>query len=607
MRFKTIKFNLLLLALLTFVLFPATEGFSQRGGGRRKPEKTFTIDFKDADIRDVLRAVGMEFGLNIVMDENVKGKVTVHFEKVPLIEGLRMLLESNGFTFEQTGEIYYVRKSDRDKIMNIQATPSRLTLDVKNKDIQEVLREISKQSGINIVTDPSVKGDISGLLHDVPMEQGLTSLLSSAGYMLRKKAGIYEVTKAMGEPGRRKGLAVNVETLGDSASGFEKVVTVDLNDADIGSVMQEVATQTGMNIVTYGEVKGLVNAKLDKMPLDDALSLIFQGTNYTYKKVDNVYLVGDKSLTSPAAQALITTKLIKLEHMKADLIPSLLPPTIPAGNIKVIKEQNAILVVGTDDLVQQTKDFLKEVDKVSPQIMIEALVVEISKRASREIGIQGGYGLGGDTLRTTFPQVQDYSRGKTLNDYWDRLADRMAIHTLGRLPPDFMVTLRALETAGKARVRAKPKIATLNGNQANIDVGFVRYYQTSQQTPQGTITQIHAIDAGIRLKIVPWASASGEITTEIQPEVSNLSGIGVGGLPEIAKRTASTTVRLMDGETILIGGLIQTSKAESREKIPLLGDIPFLGYLFSKTTNTNDESELLIYITPTILSSSEEK
>jgi type IV pilus assembly protein PilQ len=593
-----------LVSALSLCLTPGAN--AQRRPRARQIDKRFTIDFKEADIRDVLRAIGMEFGLNIVMEENVKGKVTVHFENVPLIEGLRMLLESSGFTFEQKGEIFYVRKSDKDRIMNVQASSSRLTLDIRNKDILDVLREISKQSGLNIVTDPSVKGEISGLLNDVPMEQGLTSLLSSAGFMLRKKTGIYEVTKALGEPGRRKGLAISVETFGDSIGGFQKVVSLDLSDADIGTVMQEIATQTGMNIVTYGDVKGLVNARLDKMLLDDALSLIFQGTNYTYRKDDNVYLVGDKSLTSPAAQALITTKMIKLEHIKADLIPGLLPPTIPAGNIKVIKEQNAILVVGTDDLVQQTKAFLKEVDKVSPQIMIEALVVEISKRASREIGVQGGY-LKRDTTRTTFPAVRDYASGKTINDYWDQLADRMEMHTLGRLPEDFMVQLKALETAGKAKVRARPKVATLNGNQANIDVGFVRYYQTSQQTPQGTITQIHAIDAGIRLKIVPWASGSGEITTEIQPEVSNLSGIGVGGLPEISQRKASTTVRLQDGETILIGGLIQTSKAESRDKIPLLGDIPFLGILFSKTTTTTDESELLIYITPTILSSSEEK
>lgn len=210
-----------------------------------------------------------------------------------------------------------------------------------------------------------------------------------------------------------------------------------------------------------------------------------------------------------------------------------------------------------------------------------------------------------DTSKTSyFPQFHDSYNGVKVHDALDEIASRLRLGTLGKLPADFMLTIEALETAGKAKVRARPRISTLNGNPANINVGWVRYYQTSSNTPQGTITQLHSIDAGITLDIVPWVAASGEITTEIRPTVSNLSGLSAG-LPIISRRTANTTVRLKDGETIVIGGLIQRSDSKSKTTVPFLGDIPFLGALFSHTSTEADESELVIYITPHIISDGE--
>lgn len=573
-------------------------------------QQRLTLDFKEADIRDILRAVGTQFKVNLVMDPNVAGNITIHLENVPLMDGLRTMLESNGFSMEQKGEILYVKKLDPGKYMNIRIESDRMWLDVRGRDIQEVIREISNQGKINIVADQSVRGDISGLLHNIPVETGLTSLLSANGYLLRRRAGIYEVTKAGGDPGRRKSMAVTVDRqeAGDSAAVPRLLATIDVNDADLGNLMQEISAQAGFNIVTYGDIRGSVNAKIEKMPLEDALKLVFQGTNYTYKRVEPIYglgkpifLVGDKNPSSVAAQALTKTELLRLNHIKADGIPALLPSSIGQTNIKVIKEQNALLMTGTEDQIQQLREFLGQIDIVSPQIMIECLVVELSKRSSLELGFKGGY-FKPDTTQMAFPRFTQHYSSTQLDDVLDEIAGRLRMGSLGKLPTDFILAIDALEVAGKAKVRARPRITTLNGNQANINVGWVRYYQTSSQTPQGTITQLHSIDAGITLEIVPWVAASGEITTEIRPTVSNLSGIGAGGLPEISRRTVNTTIRLRDGETIVIGGLIQRSSANSREKLPVLGDIPFLGVLFSKTSSTSDESELVIYITPHIIS-----
>jgi type IV pilus assembly protein PilQ len=551
-----------------------------------------TFDFKEADIRDVLRAIGVQLGVNVVVDKDVEGKITAHLEKIGLEQGLKAMLESYGFSLEKKEGYYLVKKVEKERKKEITATKERLTLDVKNIPVDELLREIASQSKINIIADQTVTGDISGILYDVPLEKGLSALLSANGFILKKSGGIYEVTKAGGQPGRRKGLSVSVSN--------EQLVSIDVSDADIGDILDEISNQAGLNIVRYGEVRGSINAKFERVALEDALALLFQGSNFTYRRINGIYLVGEKSLCSPAATALTTSKLIPLRYIKADLVPQFLPQGIPAENIKVVKEQNAILIFGTEDLIQRTENFIKTIDLATPQVLIEAMVVEYSKSASRLLGLRGSY-TRSDTINRVFPRLTLSTSGEDLNVIIDKIGEYFNVAKLGRVPEDFWLSIDALETKGKAKVKARPRIATLNGNEASIDVGWIRYYRTTTGTPEAPIYQLHSIDAGIRLKIIPWVSRSGEITTVIQTEVSNLKSLGPEGLPEIARRQISTTVNLKDGETIAIGGLIQTSNVESRESIPILGDIPIIGRLFSHTTKTQEETELVIYITPRVL------
>jgi type IV pilus assembly protein PilQ len=551
-----------------------------------------TFDFKEADVRDVLRAVGIQTGTNIVVDNSVEGKITVHLENVGLEQGIRMMLEANGFSLEKEEGYYLVKKLGKKQKKEITATKERITLDIQNLPIDELIREIANQSKINIIADQTVAGDVSGILYDVPLEKGLSTILSANGYMLKKVAGIYEVTKAAGTPGRRKGLSVTVDD--------DKSVSLNVSDADIGDVLDEISNQADLNVVSYGEVRGPVNAKMDDVPLEDALSLLFQGTNYTFRKDNDIYLVGEKALTSPAAAALTSSKLIHLRYIKADIVPQFLPKMIPAENVKVVKEQNAILIFGTEDLISLAENFIKIIDLPSPQVLIEAVVVEYSKSVSRDLGFRGLFAKS-DSVNKLFPEFSYAVSGKKMNEILDEIAEFFNLTNLGKIPANFWLMIDALESKGKAKVKARPRIATVNGNEASIDVGWVSYYRTTTGTVENPIYQLHSIDAGIKLKIIPWVSKSGEITTVIQTEVSNLKAIGPDGLPEIARRTANTTINLKDGETIAIGGLIQTSNVEVRESVPVLGSIPVVGTLFSHTTTANQETELVIYITPRII------
>jgi phosphoglycerate kinase len=179
------------------------------------------------------------------------------------------------------------------------------------------------------------------------------------------------------------------------------------------------------------------------------------------------------------------------------------------------------------------------------------------------------------------------------------------IDSTGSLSKRLLAKVVALIEEGKAEVKANPRLTVLNGYEALINVGKqLNYKITTEQGSAGSTyitTRIQTIHAGTTLKIVPWVGASGDITVDIHPEVSNVSGITADGLPEVSQRRVDTSIRVKDGQSISIGGLISSEELHNQTKIPLLGDLPLVGSLFSNKTKTTRDSELVIFITPHLL------
>jgi Type II secretory pathway, component PulD len=150
---------------------------------------------------------------------------------------------------------------------------------------------------------------------------------------------------------------------------------------------------------------------------------------------------------------------------------------------------------------------------------------------------------------------------------------------------------------------AQPSVVTLNGNKASINVNETQYFKVTTGNVLGSDYSIRfqPITFGIKLDITPWISQGGQITAEIAPEVSNSSGSNADGYPNVSTRTISTTVRLNDGETITLGGLIKNTESEGHDKIPILGDIPLLGALFRTNTKNHSKTNLVVYVTPHII------
>jgi general secretion pathway protein D len=173
-------------------------------------------------------------------------------------------------------------------------------------------------------------------------------------------------------------------------------------------------------------------------------------------------------------------------------------------------------------------------------------------------------------------------------------------------PVDFSATLEALAQDQRNRLLANPRIATLDGRSARIFIGDeINYVKLIQQTQQGANVQTDSVQAGIILQVLPRVHEDRSITLQIKPEVSVITGFlsvpGGGSLPQLARRNAETTIRLNNGETLIIGGLIRESDIKTIQKVPVLGDLPFFGYLFRKTNTQRDRSEIVITLTVRVL------
>jgi type IV pilus assembly protein PilQ len=288
--------------------------------------------------------------------------------------------------------------------------------------------------------------------------------------------------------------------------------------------------------------------------------------------------------------------------------------------VKPVKEQNGFVVIASNDVIEQMQEFLNEVDKPVAQVLIEALVVDFDLTHGSEFGIQAGITGKPDTTGiqrsgTYLPSIDLGAQGAWLDQ---KLQDAGTVNLfghdlnlarLGSLPTDFYLRIKALEQKGLANIKSRPLIATLNGQQASLSIGTTQYfllnttipYRDQNQTLFQQSQNFQTIEANVKLEITPYVGADSLITVEIKPDFQSPVGQFNSVVPPtINKRTMSSTLVIKDGETIVLGGLIEESETEQRTQVPLLGSIPILGNLFSSTSKSNRKSELLIYVTPHI-------
>ncbi|MBN1982588.1 MAG: type II secretion system protein GspD [Chitinivibrionales bacterium] len=575
-----------------------------------------SFDVKDTDISDVIRMISKGYNLNIILDREITGKVTLHLSDAPILEGLNTLAQSNGWELVKEGSVYRIRKPVAEKKSSIFYSQDKLTVDVSNVDVMEFIKELSAKSAISIVADTKINGKISGKLYHVSLEDGLKALLQANGFKVTKIKNIYRVSQAdvsgpsstsTGFPGARQSSKSGSPDF--SVECTDGLLSMNVTNAQLDDIINAISEQSDVEIIIYGKLTGdAINAKLNKVPLIQGLALLLSGSRFTFVQKNKVILIGDRNPATPSGQTLSKSELVHLRYIKADIIPTILPKNIPINNIKIIKEQNALLISGTSEDIVSTIDFLRTVDIPTPQVVIDVLVVEYTRKIDKDFSFEaGGNKSSGKNNSFSFPRLEINRYGLDAKYTLKKIVDFFDVKTsvIDRLPDDFFFQLRLLEQEDKAKLLAHPSITVLNGNKAKIDVGETSYYQVRGGTTENPTWDFRPINTGISLNITPWISRSGQITAEIIPEVSNVIRINADSkYPDISRRQCLTTVCIDNGKTLVLGGLLRSEDKMSHQKVPFLGDLPIIGAIFRTNQSLKIQTNLVIYITPHVIDKS---
>jgi type II secretory pathway component GspD/PulD (secretin) len=375
----------------------------------------------------------------------------------------------------------------------------------------------------------------------------------------------------------------------------EVLITNVFYETDLREALAAISAQAGINIVADQTVYGFISLELVDVPFEEALRRLLLPFGLTYRRLVGYYLVGAAYPDNPSFPLLSVTERIVPSYVRADRVPVLLSQFYEPF-IRVDGNTNVLTVTASPEIIERIKQDLAKIDVPPRQVMVEALVTEFSKEARKSLGIDASWMATNDgrTLSVLAPigDLLDSTLGITIVR-----PDAEVEGWVG----DFSATMRALVQDGEVNIRANPRVATLEGQKAAILIGKEQYYVIVTGVAPYSYGQLERIPVGVSLNIVPYISSEDEITVEIQPEVSDVVGTGATGLPVVSKRAVSTKIRVKDGETITIGGLLQKNESTVRRKIPLLGDIPILGYLFSRTDKRVDEVETVVFITPHII------
>ncbi len=351
---------------------------------------------------------------------------------------------------------------------------------------------------------------------------------------------------------------------------------------DAHELLMALAKETGHPIIVDDTVKRAITVNLRNRSSQDIIDNIVSAYGFAFREVDGICMISEGIPKKPSSYLLSDIDTISTQYVVASQAKSLFPVFLQ-DNVKTNMAQNAVVLSAPSQVLKKFREDIAQFDVPAAQIMIDVLVVEFTNVDKDEFDFSMNWS-NADNAASVLSATGDLRFNRVTN-----------------LDPDFYLRLRALREQQKARVRANPRIATVSGKEAEVFVGVQQYLSTPIETSQRRTS--YSIDAGVKLEITPWTGGDGEIIVEVRPEISTLSAPDpTTGLPDKSSRSARTVVRVKDGETIIIGGLLQDEMRETRGKVPVLGSVPIVGRLFRTKKIVRTKTDLFVFISPRILS-----
>lgn len=577
-----------------------------------------SLDFVDAEIGNVLKALAIQSGANIVTGPDVKGNVTVSLSGVSVETALNLITKLSNLKYAKLDNTYVVGTAQNINAMfpveptevKVKAAPIVDVVRIQYGDlglikeaVAQAMQGIAEQEELNLFANDSTKDSKSG-----SSDSSSNSSSGKAGVDPRidrylVMAGAPSVLAAARE------LAEHLDQ--QFAAEATRGKTIEVYRAKYTDAVNLLATLVGYTGV------GKSNSG------SGGSSGGSSGTGSGSATGSGSGSGGGSGATSSVVFPLFPT--VRVSVGPAPLVSShstssaVLGTSSATGGDSGASSGSAsgggdsatvstgpeppmtLILNGPEPEVKKAIAFIRQIDVPAPQVRIEAKIVDINLNDLKSFGFDWDLlnsssvtsTPGDNKIGVTVPDAFDSPSTFTLGKVWDNLS--------------LNVTLSALFKNHSARVLARPNVTVMDGRYAEIFIGDeVKYIESISQTPTGQTIQVGSVKAGIQLNVAPRISTENNtIALNLHPEVSVITGYldvpGGGMLPQTARRYTDTSVRVKDGETIVIGGLIREDDIKTMQKVPLLGDLPILGFLFRKEKTAKLNNEVVVFITCTII------
>jgi hypothetical protein len=380
--------------------------------------------------------------------------------------------------------------------------------------------------------------------------------------------------------------------------GGPRTITLSVKNADVLDVLKLLANESGQNIVATQNVHGSVTVDLTDVPLKTALDLIVRSSGLDYRQVGNVYVVGTPADLAAefgqSGQVAAQQVAFPIKYSNPTDLAKQLSTVIPTSSFSVDSRTDTLLVSGSPDIIQSARNFMALADIPAPQVVFEVKVVDItSNNDTNNSGVSWVGASPFDLFENCIACAPgtDISQKQTSgNPIAPQPFTRNAIFVQGKL--------NYLITHNQAQLLANPRISALDNQPASLLVGT--QYPIVYFDPKAGNFQVNYVDIGVKVNITPIINSDGYITTTLHAERSTITGL-VQTFPILDQREANSTLRVKDGDTIVLGGMLDDETTKSLSKIPLLGDIPIFGAFFRSIQTTKLHNEVVFLITPHIV------
>ncbi|HET9957353.1 MAG TPA: type IV pilus secretin PilQ [Polyangiaceae bacterium] len=442
--------------------------------------------------------------------------------------------------------------------------------------------------------------------------------------------------------------AFGASVLGQQRKAYTgRRIDLDLKDADVHNVLRLLADVGQVNIVTADNVSGTITIRMRNVPWDQALDIVLQAKSLGMVRQANMIRVAPLDVLEKEREmqiarrqqevklAPIETRLVPISYANAeDLQERARPLLSERGSLAVDERTNVLIARDLAGNLNQIEELVRSLDTQTPQVLVEARIVEATSRYLRDVGIQWGgdatfSGATGNPTGLAFPNsvgvVGGASDAQTptagLSPFANSVSNpNFAVNlpaavgtgqggaiglTFGSIDNNFNLALRlsAAEASGMLRILSSPRVLTLDNQQARISQGtLIPFSQVSAQGVQTTFQE-----AKLQLLVRPHVTADGSISmhVKINRDEPDFNQTSARGDPTILKREAETHLLVMDGHTAVIGGIYTRNTGRNLDQVPFFGDIPLLGLLFQRRRASDSRSELVIFLTPRIVNRAE--